>query len=116
MSALFTLRVRMNGEPMIVIRAWEMGFQHPNHTRLDVEVRQGSKIIFDKGSLYCGVSSMHSIDGDAAKELVMSLVAMRPGDTDREYFDSYTPEQLDWATAHGELLSMIADDRYSART
>lgn len=109
---LFTLRVTYRDEPMIVIRAWEIGFQEPNHTRLDVEVKQGGKVIFEKGFLYCGIPSQESIDGDAAKECVLSLVAMAPGDTDREYFENYTPEQLEWVSAHGEELRYEADRRY----
>jgi hypothetical protein len=53
------------------------------------------------------------MDGDGAKELVSSLIAMKPGDTDKEYFDNYTSEQLEWARQNGEYLSMLAEDRYN---
>jgi hypothetical protein len=37
---------------------------------------------------------------------------MRPGDTDRDYFADYTPEQLAWAEQHGEALSIEREARY----
>lgn len=43
------------------------------------------------------------------------LFALKPGDTDSDFFADYTPEQLDWVTANGEELSLIALDRYGER-
>lgn len=112
-SRLFTLRIRpFATEPWITIHAFEGAFWPPNHTRVDVEVRQGGKVIFPRGTLWCGIPGHASLDGDEAKESVLSLVAMRPGDTDRDYFEGYTPEQLDWATHNGEALSMEREARY----
>jgi len=107
---LFTLRVKRFKEPSVVIYAFDGGGQRPNHTRIDVEVRQGGKVIFPRNALYCATPGC--IDDDSAKELVMSLVAMRPGDTDRDYFDSYTPAQREWAERNGEELSCEREARY----
>lgn len=41
---------------------------------------------------------------------MLTFLSLRPGDTDRDYFDRYTPEQLDWARAHGEELSWLATE------
>ena len=105
LSHLFTLRVRLyNDEPQIVIHAFDAGRTHYHtHSRIDVEVRHGGKVIFPRGQLYCGIPG--TIDGIAARELVLSLVSMKPGDTDEEYFAGYTPAQLDWATKHGEAIA-----------
>ena len=115
---LFELRVpgQYQGDKTIIIRAWEgepfaCG---PNHTRLDCELRQGGKIIFPRGATWCGIPGHQTIDGPMARETVLSLFAMKPGDTDRDYFSAYTPEQLEWAVANGEHLSMVAEDRYGA--
>jgi hypothetical protein len=59
-----------------------------------------------------GIPSHASIDGTYAKEAVVSAVAMKPGDTDREYFEKYTKLQLAWATAFGEQLDMEKQNRY----
>ena len=37
---------------------------------------------------------------------------MKPGDTDREYFASYTDEQIAFAEACGEMIDMARMDRY----
>ena len=110
---LFELRVKPHHDrPTIIVRAWETGFQSPNHTRLDIEVRQGGAVIFPRGSLWCGIPSHQSIDGIDAKECVLGLVSMRPGDTDSDYFDSYSTDQLAWANEFGEALSWEREARY----
>ena len=44
---------------------------------------------------------------EAVYEL-LSFIALQPGDTDDEYFDNYTPEQLTWAESNRcEELSYI---------
>lgn len=116
---LFTLRVCVfASEPLVVINAFEgrnagrggMG----SHNQIDVEVRQGGRVVFPRGALYCGLPSFRSIDGPDARELVLSLVAMRPGDTDRDYFAHYTPEQLAWADRNVDGVSYAAS-RYAPK-
>lgn len=43
-----------------------------------------------------GVSPLHSVDSDAALLALLWFLALRPGDTDREYFAEYTAAQLEW--------------------
>jgi hypothetical protein len=112
---LFTLRVAVRrGAPLVIIRAFDANHEDPQtgHRRIDVDVRMGGEIIFPRGSTWCAVNRWTSIDGIEAKELVLSLVGMRPGDTDRDYFASYTPEQLAFAEEYGEELTMARLDRY----
>lgn len=47
--------------------------------------------------------------GDAARG-VLGFLTLRPGDTDAEFFDSYTPEQIAWRDEHAEDLSIFALD------
>lgn len=97
----------------IVIRAYDDAPPDgPHHNRIDVEVRHGGKTVFPRGQLYCDLGTRHCTDSDNAKALVMSLVAMRPGDTDSDYFVDYTPDQLEWVEQHGEALSMEREMRY----
>ena len=114
---LFTLRVngRTHGEKPITVKAYELFHKHTaSHMYFTVEVTQGGETIFPKGELYAGVSTFagHSIDGDTAKKLALELVAMKPGDTDEEYFEGYSDEQCAWAEENGEWLSYIAAERY----
>lgn len=113
---LFTLRLPTGrrGEPCIMVHAYDANLTDPRtgHQRIDIEVRQGGRTIFARSELCCAVNRWTSIDGTEAKELVLSTVAMKPGDADREYFASYTPEQLNWAVANGEFVDMVKQDRY----
>jgi hypothetical protein len=49
---------------------------------------------------------MDSIDGDACLCGVMGFITLRPGDTDKEYFDGYTVEQMEWVEQEAEQLQM----------
>lgn len=111
---LFELRT-LSSKSRITIQAFELTHKHTNnHLYFTVRVLENGEEVFAKGHLYAGVSiyAGHAIDSDAAKELAMSLVAMKPGDTDKEYFTGYTAKQLAFAEQHGEWLSYIAAERY----
>lgn len=114
-SFLFELRIPLDNS-ICSIKTWEgeRSLGNPYHMRIDVEVRHKGKVVFPKGATYCGLPRMHSWSrtGNHAKELVMSLVAMKPGDTDPDYFNEYTEEQLAWVKAYGEYLSMEREARY----
>jgi hypothetical protein len=118
MDLLFTLRVpsmRTDREHTITIQAFDAYKTGPHgHSQIDVRVlftaKGGKPVeIFPRGATYCGMPCGSSIDGDEAKELVCSLIAMKPGDTDREFFDSYTPEQLSFVKEYGEELSQYCE-------
>ncbi len=115
-SFLFQLRVGIfMDEPLIIINAWEGGVNFNGGTRIDVEVKQGGNVIFRRGDTWCGTPAYGgmSLDGKEAKELVLSLVAMKPGDTDAEYFENYTNEQIEWAEKYGDYLCSVGMERYS---
>ena len=57
-----------------------------------------------------GCSPMHAIDSDKTVQAILGFLSLKPGDTDEEYFDDYTPHQLEWAEAHGEELGLYAQD------
>lgn len=103
----------MNREP---IRTWRNGrFQLDlfdtgrcdwrGQTRLAYTFKDGGKVIFE-GQDFAG-SPLHADDSSATIAALLSFLAFRPGDTDREYFERYTQEQLDWARANGEELSFL---------
>jgi len=112
---LFTLRVppMRQGEPAIMVRAYDAPRpSETGHNYIDLEVRHGREVIFPRGQLFCGVNQWTSIDGTEARELALSAVAMKPGDTDRDYFAGYTPAQLAWAEEHGEHVSAYREHRF----
>lgn len=112
-NVAFTLRIRLcHGDSrLVVIRAWDnAGWDSAGRIKLNVEVRHGGKVIFPKGQLHCALHG--TSDGTAARELVMSLVAMQPGDAEEDYFADYTPDQLDWVTRYGGALGCERESRY----
>lgn len=115
-SFLFELHFNLSrpGHPCnVTIRAWENQFGGSStHTRIDTEMRCNGRVIFAKGDTWCGVPGHHSVDGKEARELVASLFCLKPGDTDQDYFATYSTEQLDWVTSHAEELEIAKNDRY----
>jgi hypothetical protein len=111
-NCCFTLRVKtLATEPTIVIRAFDdLGWDSAGRVKLSVEVRQLGQVIFPRGQLHCALHG--TTDGIAARELVLALVAMRPGGTDADYFADYTPDQIAWAERHGEYLGYERESRY----
>jgi len=57
-------------------------------------------------------SPMYAIDSDRCIAALLSFLTLRPGDTDREYFDNYTPEQMTFATEHAESLGAEVSARF----
>lgn len=53
-----------------------------------------------------GNSPMDAIDSDESLRALLGFLTLRPGDTDPEYFESYTPEQMDFARSEAEQLQM----------
>jgi hypothetical protein len=55
-------------------------------------------------------SPLHAVDADAIVAGVLAFLSLKPGDTDPEYFEGYTPEQLAFARAEGENLSLYVEE------
>jgi len=61
-----------------------------------------------------GCAPMHAIDSDRTIGALLSFLSLKPGDTDAEYFESYTPEQMAFAEAEGENLSCYVEQLETA--
>ena len=59
-----------------------------------------------------GCSPLHAIDSDQAIAGIMGFLTLRPGDTDQEYFDSYTTAQLEFCDQHAEALACEVMGRF----
>lgn len=116
-NATYTPRgTRIDGQ-LVTIRAFEGPRIEPNHTRLYCELWQGSprknrKPLFPRDSFYVGIPAHQSIDGREARECVLSLFCLKPGDTDDEFFEHYTPEELAFVQTYGEELDGIRYQRF----
>ena len=51
-------------------------------------------VLFD-GADFSG-SPMHADDSDDTVRALLGFLTLKPGDTDRDYFDAYTPAQRAW--------------------
>ena len=83
---------------------WQVGY------RLTMRENGKSKIIFCGEDIGC--SPLYAIDSDACVKSIMSFLTLRPGGTDREYFENYTPEQLEYCEQHAEALDCAVHDRF----
>ena len=85
-------------------------YDHSNGSRTYLAYRLWcrGKLVF-QGNDY-GCSPLHAGDSCDALAGLLHCLSLRPGDTDREYFDAYTPEQMAFAQEHGESLGMWAEE------
>ncbi len=117
-NACFTLRVRLYNRDhdarIVTITAFDdLGWDSAGRVRLTCEVRHGGRVVFPRGQLTCALHG--SSDGNAARELVMSMVGMHPsagGGEGDDYYEDYTPEQMQWAETHGDALCAESAARY----
>lgn len=62
------------------------------------------RLIFQGADIW--VPPTQTIDGDETVRTVLTFLSLRPGDTDREFFDYYTAAQLRWVDEHAQTLSL----------
>lgn len=74
----------------------------------DEQYESDPEPVFIGADFHC--SPLHAIDSDATVASLLGFLSLRPGDTDSEYFETYSPEQLNWAGARAEYLGLLAYD------
>lgn len=77
---------------------------------LGYQLKMDKEILFEGEDL--GNSPLHAVDSDATVSSLMGFLTLHPGDTDKEYFDKYTPAQLDYCSEHAEFLSCEVMNRF----
>lgn len=79
---------------------------------LSIRAHKGAKAIL----LFTGTdyhpSPCVAIDSDESVAGLMTFLTLRPGDTDSEHFEGYTPGQLAYCENHAETLSCEVMARY----
>ena len=76
------------------------------------QLRFDGRTIFDPESFAIGMPPWDSIDGPKAKAAVLGWMSVKPGDTDDDFFEDFTPEQLDFVQQYGEALSLAREERF----
>jgi len=64
-----------------------------------------STIIFDET-----INAPATAGPDEVAEDALGFFTQCEGDTNQEYFDAYTPEQLSWRDEHAEYVGALVDD------
>lgn len=103
----------IDGEP-VELDMWDTGRRDGRgQTVIAYELRHGDTTIF-QGVGFAG-SPLHADDSDATVGSLLTFLSLRPGDTDTEYFQSYSATQTQWVDHNGEELSLIAHGLEEAR-
>lgn len=116
-ETLFRLAVRLR-EGTMHVRVYGDGIASNGGMKYDafVWIRKKNvptphdQIIFS--SLKGSFSPCFSVDGDDAKRHILQHIAMKPGDTDAEFFADYTKEQLDFVKLNSDDIYMTSIERY----
>lgn len=104
-----TMRPYRDQSISFTLNTWDTGqTDHLGKSILRYQFQQGDKLLFEGEDFAC--SPMNAIDSDESVRALLSFLTLRPGDTDSEYFENYTQEQLDFASEHGETLQMYTLD------
>ncbi len=109
--------------PVFLLKTWDTGRMIDNKCRLGYRLSIGHakdqnalgnpavwNVLFEGEDFGC--SPLDAIDSDAAVASLMSFLTLRPGDTDSEYFEAYTPEQMEYCQQHAEALACNVSDRF----
>src|SRR5579884_1162342 len=101
--------IRTWSEGQFKLELYDLG-RHDEYGKwvLGYRLYYAGSLVFEGEDFHC--SPLHLIDSDAAVGGILTFLSLRPGDTDENYFTSYTPEQLNFAHRHGEELATYASD------
>lgn len=78
-----------------------LGYEFRQHTAKSG--RHADTIVLFTGEDFC-CSPLYAIDSDRCLATLLGFLTLRPGDTDTEYFDTYTAAQLAYCAEHAESL------------
>lgn len=93
--------------PRFRLIVWDTGLtDRYGKQRLAYEfsMHQGRKTVLFKGQDFYA-SPLKAINRDATMRAIMGFLTLQPGDTDKEFFANYTPEQLAFCARHAEALN-----------
>lgn len=111
-TPLFRLQVRVYAGPaykMVTLRVTHAGYDDRGATKYRCYQSVDGKPM---AVLWGAFSPSMTDDGKAAKYAVLTHAALKPGDTDAEFFADYTEEHQAFVVEHGEDLFCQAEMRY----
>ena len=99
--------------PSFSLVTFDEGIKYHDRDRISYVFKQGKETIFEGNDF--GPSPMHAWDSDETISTLLGFLTLRPGDTDAEYFEKYTPRQMQFADEHAEALACYVSDRFGDR-
>lgn len=97
--------------PVFHLIMWDTyGRDDMGKSRLGYRLSSDGITLFEGEDFCC--SPLHCVDSDDTVKGIMGFLTLKPGDTDREYFEGYTALQLEYCTKHAESLMCCVNDRY----
>jgi len=88
------------------LKTWDTGNRYDTgQWKIRYEFKKEDGDIIFHGS-DCGCSPMHATDSDDCLRGLLGFLSLKPGDTDDEYFEDYTKEQMEFAENNGEELNL----------
>ena len=112
---LFQLRFRVSPyrwRDRVTINVYDDGCDYRGAVKYDAEVKVNGTVLFPRGSMWGAFSPIECCDGPGAKSCVMGHLALKPGDTDSDFFESYTEEQLSFVIDNSDEIYMESLHRY----
>jgi len=101
--------------PKFILRMWDTyKTDSLGKSILSYELRiieNGKSVILFTGKDY-HCSPCEAIDSNDTLLGLMGFLTLKPGDTDREYFEGYTPEQLEYCDKYAEHLDCAVHSRF----
>jgi hypothetical protein len=100
------------------LNTWDTGKRHARGTTMiGYELISPEGVVLFTGEDF-SPSPMNADDADETLQGIMCFLTLKLGDTDREYFDSYTPEQMAFAESYEceamQSWGMEAEEGYPA--
>ena len=104
--------------PVFTLTLWDTGRCGDNGADLGIRnkqiagyrLKQDDVVLFEGEDFYC--SPMYTPCSDDAAEEVMGFLTLRPEDVEDEYFEKYTPAQLEYCRKYAEMLDVEVCDRF----
>ena len=95
-----------------ILELYDIGKRQTQYNRsrhlLSYKLWDTGELIFDDDDF--GPSPLHRDDSPETVEALLSFLSLQDGDTDDEYFDNYTHEQLEWRDSRAEALDYARFD------
>lgn len=83
---------------------------HGSHHKLGYRFWDKDEVIFEGRDFACPRGDFEAGKFSECLLSLLGFLALRPGDTDEEYFESYTPRQREWCEERTEDLRLIVFD------